>query len=78
MFKKIAVKIEKSKEVKRAKKKLEENARRYTAVRNSIKRYEKDGSEYSLNHIEKLEKRLDTIKEEIRYWNRRLEVAKKK
>ena len=61
-----------------AKDKLEENARRYIAIKNSIKRYEKDGSEYSLNHISKLEKRLETVKGEIRFWNDKLQIAKKK
>lgn len=78
MLEKLSVRIEKMKAVKRAKNKVEENARRYIAIKNSIKRYEKDGSEYSLNHIDKLEKRLKTVKDEIRFWNDKLQVAKKK
>ena len=78
MLEKLSVRLEKMKAVKRAKNKLEENARRYIAIKNSIKRYEKDGSEYSLNHIDKLEKRLGTVKSEIRFWNDKLQVAKKK
>ena len=67
-----------SEAARQAKDKLEENARRYIAIKNSIKRYEKDGSEYSLNHISKLEKRLETVKGEIRFWNDKLQIAKKK
>lgn len=78
MFEKIAVKIEKSGERRIARKKLEENTRRYIAMKNSVRRYEKDGSEYSLNHIKKLEKRMEEIKDEVRYWNNKLELAKKK
>lgn len=78
MFEKMAVKMQKRKDKKIAKKKIEENARRYRAIKNSIKRYEKDGSEYSLEHIEKLEKRMEDVKGEIRYWNKKLEIARKK
>lgn len=78
MLEKLSVRIEKMKAVRQAKNKLEENARRYIVIKNSIKRYEKDGSEYSLNHINKLEKRLKTVKDEIRFWNDKLQVAKKK
>lgn len=78
MLEKLSVRIEKMKAVKQAKNKLEDNARRYIAIKNSIKRYEKDGSEYSLNHINKLEKRLGAVKDEIRFWNDKLQVAKKK
>lgn len=78
MIKKISVKLEKRKKIRIAKRKLEENARRYVAMRNSIKRYEKDGSEYSLRHIDKLEKRLETIKSEIKHWKEKLEIAKRK
>ena len=78
MLKKLSVRIEKMKAARQAKDKLEENARRYIAIKNSIKRYEKDGSEYSLNHISKLEKRLETVKGEIRFWNDKLQIAKKK
>lgn len=78
MLEKISVKLEKMKAVRKAKKELEDNARRYVALKNSIRRYEKDGSEYSLNHIEKLEKRIETVKDNIKYWNKQLEIAKKK
>lgn len=78
MLEKISVKIEKMKAVRSAKKRLEDNVRRYIAIKNSIRRYEKDGSEYSLNHINKLEKRLNTVKDEIRYWDDKLKVAKRK
>ena len=73
MLRKMAVKMEKMKEKRKAKKKLDDNARRYIAIQNSIRRYEKDGSEYSLNHIKKLEKRLNIVKEEIKYWNDKFE-----
>ena len=78
MLEKISVKIEKMKAIRSAKKRLEDNVRRYIAIKNSIRRYEKDGSEYSLNHINKLEKRLNTVKDEIRYWDDKLKVAKRK
>lgn len=78
MLRKMAVKMEKMKEKRKAKKKLDDNARRYIAIQNSIRRYEKDGSEYSLNHIKKLEKRLNIVKEEIKYWNDKFEIVKKK
>ena len=78
MLEKISVKIEKMRAVRSAKKRLEDNVRRYIAIKNSIRRYEKDGSEYSLNHINKLEKRLNTVKDEIRYWDDKLKVAKRK
>lgn len=78
MLEKIAVKMERSKEKRLAKRKLEDGARRYIAIKNAIRRYEKDGSEYSLNHIKKLEKRMETIKDDIKYWNNRLETVKQK
>ena len=78
MLREMAVKMEKMKEKRKAKKKLDDNARRYIAIQNSIRRYEKDGSEYSLNHIKKLEKRLNIVKEEIKYWNDKFEIVKKK
>ena len=78
MLRKMAVKMEKMKEKRKTKKKLDDNARRYIAIQNSIRRYKKDGSEYSLNHIKKLEKRLNIVKEEIKYWNDKFEIVKKK
>ena len=41
MLEKLSVRIEKMKAARQAKDKLEENARRYIAIKNSIKRYEK-------------------------------------
>ena len=69
--------MEKRKEIRIAKRNLEDGARRYIAIKNSIRRYERDGSEYSLNHIKKLEKRMKSIKDDIRYWHNKLELAKK-
>ena len=63
---------------RRGKREVDDDARRYIAIQNSIRRYEKDGSEYSLNHIKKLEKRLNIVKEEIKYWNDKFEIVKKK
>lgn len=78
MMTKIAVRMEKLKKKKKVKAKLEDCARRYLAIKNSIKRYEKDGSEYSMNHIDKLEKRLETVKKDVLHWNNKLEILNKK